>query len=133
MVFFFPPPCAGSMGSAAKRRLYTLDSSATSAVGGEGNGVLNLSSLAPIPSVVSASRAPVELYSANEGGGEGSTGKVGVAVLQVRVGGGGAQQLQDGNGASMLHLDAVKRLNAMLSQLDGKDRDALKQRASLLS
>ena len=95
--------------------------------------MLNLSSLAPIPSVVSASRAPVELYSANEGGGEGSTGKVGVAVLQVRVGGGGAQQLQDGNGASMLHLDAVKRLNAMLSQLDGKDRDALKQRASLLS
>ena len=30
------------------------------------------------------------------------------------------------------HLHAVKRLNAMLSQLDSKDRDALKLRASQL-
>ena len=30
------------------------------------------------------------------------------------------------------HLDAVKRLNAMLSQLDSRDRNALKLRASQL-
>lgn len=35
-------------------------------------------------------------------------------------------------GTSIHHLDAVKRLNAMLSQLDVKDRDALKLRASQL-
>jgi hypothetical protein len=34
--------------------------------------------------------------------------------------------------STLHHLDAVKRLNAMLLQLDRKDRDILKLRASQL-
>jgi len=44
---------------------------------------------------------------------------------------GGGEDLSNSK-SSLHHLDAVKRLNAMLLQLDRKDRDVLKLRASQL-
>ena len=54
-----------------------------------------------------------------------SVGGLGSSDVREEGGGGGLS-------SSKSHLDAVKRLNAMLLQLDRKDRDALKLRASQL-
>jgi hypothetical protein len=113
---------SSAVGSAAKRRQYSLTSI------GRDSAALDISNLCQ---GTAPSRGPATL--GNDGEGDWGQSGDNLEAGSSAGGQGGVVAFEPSSSQpGWHHLDAVKRLNAMLSQLDSKDRNALKLRASQL-